>query len=235
MSYVDKFIEAWNEFRNFYLKFGGKGKDENWGSYFREEADIVFHIARICTEKFGLGHVHLENPITQYWFQSYKGKKKHVDLDITPPKVFEKRDVPHEIFAEVKWIFKDIKKLPYGGNLKDKIRSIEKDLQKLDQCLREGVCKNAFMCIVDDEKATEKELENWRIKYPSVKILPSWLEIRDLVFVICPKCKSKSTVVATQIEDIDIHRWWKCNDCGHFWLEEVPDNRKLEMNLFVGI
>lgn len=167
-----RFVKVWNKFCKFYLKYGCKGMDELWGGYFREESDIVFHLARICTEEFGIGYVHLNSPVHNLYFSNFpKKKKQHIDIDITRPDLFSKPNVTHGIFVEVKWIYKDFLKQPFGrGRLNQIVESIEKDLQKLDDNLKNGRCEHAFMCIVDDEgKASQVSI--WKRKYPSVNIL----------------------------------------------------------------
>ncbi|MEM4713354.1 MAG: hypothetical protein QXQ61_02255 [Candidatus Bathyarchaeia archaeon] len=179
MISATEFEKVWNEFCDFYRKHGGKGINELWGGYFREESDIVFHLARLCTNKFGLGYVHIDSPVDTMFFSNFpsaeeKQKRRyHIDLDITDPQAFASKDKKHGIFIEVKWIYKDIKQQPYGGaRLKRRVNGIEKDLEKLNHNLKNGRCENAFMCIVDDEKIIkEEELSNWKTKYPNVNIL----------------------------------------------------------------
>jgi hypothetical protein len=162
------------QFCDFYKKYGCKGMDELWGGYFREERDIVFHLARFCAEEFGVGYVHLDSPMHNIYFSNFpKGKRQHIDIDLTDPNTFSTKNSRHGIFVEVKWIYKDILKQPYGGGrLKKRLNGIEKDLEKLNENLKNGRCENAFMVIVDDEgKVDNKRIAEWKRKYPDVQIL----------------------------------------------------------------
>jgi len=152
--------------------------NELWGGYFREESDIVFHLARFSTSEFGVGFVHLDSPIHSIYFSNFpspsekKRKREHIDIDITDPDKFCKKDVTHGIFAEVKWIYKDIKKQPYGkARLEIRLSGIEKDLQRLSENLKNKRCENAFMCVVDDEKMiSDSKVSEWKQRYPGVNI-----------------------------------------------------------------
>lgn len=81
--------------------------DELWGGFFREESDIVFHLARLCGESFGLGYIHLNSPISTFYFKNYPSlkekemrKRQFVDIDITDPNTFSKKNAKHGIFVK---------------------------------------------------------------------------------------------------------------------------------------
>jgi hypothetical protein len=174
LSNKARFKKVWNKFCDFYKKYGCKGMDKLWGGYFREESDIVFHLARFCAQEFGEGYVHLNSPIHKIYFNNFPGKRRqHIDIDLTDPNTFSTKNAKHGIFVEVKWIYKDFLRQPYGGErLKRMLISIEKDLEKLDENLKNGRCENAFMVIVDDEgRVDNKRIADWKKKYPSVQIL----------------------------------------------------------------
>ncbi|MEM2728641.1 MAG: hypothetical protein QXF59_06180 [Candidatus Bathyarchaeia archaeon] len=174
-----KFIAAWNAFCEYYQ---GKRRLEETlkqklqsnlvGPYFREEADLVFHFARFLLDVFGDGMVHLNSPITKFYFSNYTGKKAYVDIDISDPKIFMTKNVSRQIFAEFKWIWRGIKKAR-STYFTDIMANIEKDLEKL-KCLKNlGICQKAFMCIVDEEpqlSQIQNKKQCWEKKY-SVKVL----------------------------------------------------------------
>jgi len=152
--------------------------DELWSGYFREESDIVFHLARFCSEEFGVGYVHLDSPISTFYFSNYpslKEKEKRIKrqfIDITDPNTFSKKDAKHGIFVEVKWIYKDIVKAGGKRPLEIRMNGIEKDLERLEENLKNGRCENAFMTIIDDEgRIDNKRVTEWKEKYPDVQIL----------------------------------------------------------------
>jgi len=154
--------------------------DELWGGYFREESDIVFHLARLCAETFGLGYIHLNSPISTFYFSNYpslkerekKAKRQYIDIDITNPNTFSRKNAKHGIFVEVKWIYKDIVKAGGKRPLEIRMNGIEKDLEKLEENLKNGRCENAFMVIVDDEgRIDNKRVAEWKEKHPDVQIL----------------------------------------------------------------
>ena len=133
----------------------------------------MFHLAGFCLEELGLGFVHLNSPITGFWFENFKGKKHYIDIDITDPETFVSRNTPHGIFVEVKWIYKDITKVPRGRLfLRRRIEGIEKDCMKLQGHVENNRCKIAYMCIIDDEHyISDEQLRSLERKCPAVKFL----------------------------------------------------------------
>jgi len=172
-----EFISVWKKFCEFYEKYGAYkyGIKNLWGPYFREERDVVFHLARFCLEEFGLGYVHLDSPISHYYFDNYpeKDRTKYVDIDITDPKSFTTKNARHGIFVEVKWIYKDIFRLQKHF-LDRRLKGIEDDLNKLYDQLKNNRCEHGFLCIIDEEPKSsgiDVNKVEWERRYSPVQIL----------------------------------------------------------------
>ncbi|MEM3828806.1 MAG: hypothetical protein QXP36_06295 [Conexivisphaerales archaeon] len=182
-----KFITAWNAFCEYYQQkrrlediLRQRLKSDLVGPYFRMEADLVFHFARSLLYVFGDGMVHLNSPITSFSFSNYTeekagkkaGRKAYIDIDISDPEIFMTKNVPRQIFAEFKWIWKGIKKVR-GTYFTDMMANIVKDLEKLKLLKDLKICQKAFMCIVDEEpqhSQIQNKKQDWEKNYP-VKVL----------------------------------------------------------------
>jgi len=169
----ERFEKAWKEFCGLYHKFGGRGKNEKWGGHFRVESDIVFHLAKLADREFGTGFVHINSTVSPFYFDNFKKRKQHVDIDITDPEKFSGPiNTKHGIFVEVKWIAKDFRLFKYGNRDKDKIEAIQKDMDKLSDNKKNGRCEIAYMCIIDDENVIKDEqITEWRKNFPEVNVL----------------------------------------------------------------
>jgi len=175
-----RFIKVWELFcdyyqmtRNDYEYYDKRSKFH--GPHFREERDVVFHLARFCYKVFGDAWVHLDSPVYKMYFDKLNSTKRYVDIDISDPDSFMTKNAQRGIFVEVKWIWQGMYKARASW-LKEILDGIEKDLQKLKQFCDMGCCEHSFMCIVDEEpEHTKIEMQNkvthWKRKYSPVKVL----------------------------------------------------------------
>jgi len=180
-----RFKKAWESFCDYYQK---SRKDYEYynspemyaqsgfhGPHFREERDVVFHLARFCYNEFGDKWVHLDSPIYKMYFDKLDSRKRYVDIDISSPDSFMIKNVKRQIFVEVKWIWQGIYKARSSW-LKSILEEVETDLAKLQHLSNIGCCGHAFMCIIDEEpERTQIEKQNkillWQKKYSPVKLL----------------------------------------------------------------
>ncbi|MGD0496774.1 MAG: hypothetical protein ABSB28_12190 [Candidatus Bathyarchaeia archaeon] len=174
-----QFESAWKGFCEFYsvheaFKYG---IEKCWGPYFREERDIVFHLARFCLKRFGQGYVHLDSPISHYFFNNYAESDRtiFIDIDITDPEAFIRRGTMHGIFVEVKWFYKDISMMQSLFVTRRK-KGVLKDLRKLSEQINNKRCRYGFLCIIDEEPQhsgidNQKKLD-WEREYSPVQV---WL------------------------------------------------------------
>jgi hypothetical protein len=180
----NKFEEAWKSFCEYYKNSRKAFEDfdkrsEFHGPHFREESDIVFHLARFCYDSFGDGYVHLESPIYKMYFsileQEPEPKKRRVDIEISSPESFMTKDSKRQVFAEMKWVWRGINKYRGGSYLKNMITGIENDLEKLQYLHEKGCCESAFMCIIDEEpeltQINQQRKLKWEQTYNQVKVL----------------------------------------------------------------
>lgn len=148
-------------------------QDSFHGPHFREESDIVFHLARFCHDKFGDKWVHLESPMYNMYFDRLDSTKRFIDIDISKPDLFMTKNAQRGILVEVKWIWQGCYEAR-STNIRDKLNSIEKDLKKLHHLSKMGCCENVFMCVIDEEPdrtKIEDRISQWEKKYYPVKAL----------------------------------------------------------------
>ncbi len=180
-----QFRKAWDLFCNYYQdsrkdyeRYNSpsmKMKSDFHGPHFREERDVVFHLARFCYKEFGDQWVHLDSPVYNMYFEKLDTKKRFVDIDISNPVSFMTKNAKRQISIEVKWIWQGIHKAR-SSYIKNILEAIEKDLARLHYLWAMGCFENAFICIIDEEpKYTliEKQgkAKKWAKKFSPVEVL----------------------------------------------------------------
>lgn len=182
---VNQFMKVWKLFCEYYQESRGDYEYYNspemysqsgfHGPHFREESDIVFHLARFCYNEFGDKWVHLDSPIYKMYYEKLDKTKRFIDIEISNPKSFMIKNSKRQIAIEVKWIWHGIHKARSSW-VKDKLASIENDLQRLQYLVEMNCYEKAFMCIIDEEPEhtainEQNKITKWEKEYSPVKVL----------------------------------------------------------------